>query len=165
MKKIEISITNFVSFLINAKSHTWVGEGKKIRDKDYSRNYFHREGNFEYRDQYFGNLMDGGREIVFFNHLPIWIMCYHGGVLKEYNKQSKYIFTFLRKALSCPPTDFPVRGPSSFINQQFVYKNIYNGNLYFFYGTEKILQGDIEVYQRTYVGGEIRDREYQLILI
>lgn len=165
MEKIEIPTSDFISFLINAKINTWAGEGKKDRKKDYSRNYYYNEGDFEYKDQYFGNLMDGGREIVFFKNRPIWIMCYHGGVLREYNVQSTGIFTFLRKALSSSPIEFPVRGPASFTNREYIYKNSYSGDLYFFYGTEIIFCRKVKVYRRTYVGGEIRDREYQLILI
>lgn len=165
MKKIEILTSKFISFLINAKLSTWAGEGKKIREKDYSRNYYYSEGDFEYKDQYFGNLMDGGREVVFFKNKPLWIMCYHGGVLKEYNNLSIDIFTFLREALSCPPPEFPMRGPTSFSSQEFTYKNSYYGDLYFFHGIERIISRKVEVYRRMYVGGEIRDREYQLVLI
>lgn len=165
MKKIEIPTSKFISFLIDAKLNTWVGEGKKTRKKDYSRNYHYIEGDFEYKDQYFGNLMDGGREVVFFKKKPIWIMCYHGGVLKEYNNLSTNIFAFLREVLSCSSTEFPVRGPASYSSQEFSYENSYHGDLYFFYGMEIIILRKAEVYRRTYVGGEVRDREYQLILI
>lgn len=165
MKKIEISTSKFISFLINARLNTWVGEGRKIREDDYSRNYYYNEKDFEYKDQYFGNLVDGGREVVFFKNRPLWIMCYHGGILKEYDGLSTDVFAFLRKALLFPPPEYPVRGPASFSNQELTYKNSFFGDLYFFHGIEKIISKDVEVYRRMYVGGEIRDREYQLVLL
>lgn len=167
MEELEIPKRDFLNFLIRAKINTWAGEGKKIRKKDYSRNYYYKEGMFEYRDQYFGNLMDGGREVVFFGGKPIWIMCYHGGVLKDYNDQSVEIFSFLRKVLQSPPKEFPVRGSALYSNNKFTYKNSLKGNLYYFEGSEVILRNDdgVKVYHRAYVGGEIRDREYFVLFI
>ncbi|RLJ01269.1 MAG: XRE family transcriptional regulator [Candidatus Aenigmatarchaeota archaeon] len=167
MKKIEVPKIDFINFLIRAKINTWAGEGKKIRKSDYSRNYYYKEGSFEYMDQYFGNLMDGGREVVFFDGKPVWIMCYHGGVLRDYNDQSAEIFSFLRKALQSPPKEFPVRGPTSYTNDKFTYKNSWKGDLYYFWGDELILRNDngLKVYRRAYVGGEIRDKEYFVLFI
>jgi len=166
MEKLEIQKREFINFLIRARINTWAGEGKKTRKSDYSRNYYYKEGVFEYRDQYFGNLMDGGREVVFFNGKPIWIMCYHGGVLKPYNEQSVEIFFFLRNALQSPPKEFPIRGPKFYQGNKFIYKNSWNGDLYYFWGNEIILRNDgIKVYHRVYVGGEIRDKEYSILFI
>ena len=165
MEKIEILKIDFINFLIRAKTSTWAGEGQKIRKNDYSRNYHYKEGLFEYKDQYFGNLMDGGKEIVFFKGKPIWIMCYHGGVLKEYNELSVEVFSFLRKVLLSPPKEFPVRGPTSYSEDKFTYKNYWKEDLYYFWGDEIILYQDLKVYNRAYIGGEIRDKEYFVLFI
>ena len=165
MERIEIPKSKFLFFLIKAKQNTWAGNKKKIIRNDRSRNYYYKNGSFEYRDQYFGNLMDGGREIVYFQKKPIWIMCYHGGVLREQNVDSSLIFSILRKALLKPNKNFPVRGPLFLKWDKYIYRNKIYGNLYYFYGNEQISFKNKQIYLRAYIGGEIRDKRYCLILV
>jgi len=163
--RIEVRKSKFISFIINAKLNSWVGDGNKHYGPDYSRNYSYHENELKYYDQYFGNLMDGGREIIFYNDNPIWILCYHGGVHWEYNDESKCIFNFLRIALANPPPEFPLRGPRYYEEKRYEYFNNYHGDFYYFSGNETIHLNNTEVYRREYVGGEIRDRRYCFKLV
>ncbi|MCP4110921.1 MAG: hypothetical protein GY749_36270 [Desulfobacteraceae bacterium] len=165
MGNIEIVTSDFVHFLITAKRNTWAGDGEQIRHSDYSKNCSYSDGVFEYKDQYFGNLVDGGREVVFFNKRPIWIMGYHGGVFEEYYKHSEEIFTFLCRSLLASQTGLPVRGPRCFVEGDFEYQNSYQGDLKYFTGSEIIVWRKIKVYRKAYVGGEIRDRRYPVTFI
>lgn len=150
----------FIDFLIDAKKKTYAGNGQKIKMDDYSNHYNYEKNPFRYHDIYYGSLIDGGGEIVYFKDNPIWWMGYHGGISGKNEFSAQEIFDFLKEALSLIPEEFPARGPKIYVKNNFTYLNNYTGNIGRFCGEESIKINNNRVYIRNYVGGFILDRQY-----
>ena len=121
--------------------------------KDKSKEYVYREGDWVYRDRYYGSEVDTGQELVFHKERLIWSMSYRGGMLDSKKGLSKKCFSFLKKCLRNAPEDFPVRGPSEFEENNLRYENSWKGNLEDFVGEEKIFLEGEQIYFRNYLGG------------
>ena len=67
-------------FLVDAKKSTYAaGEtAKKIVERDKSTTLIFENGDLKYHDNYFGGEPFGGREVVFLQNEPIYIMTYYG---------------------------------------------------------------------------------------
>lgn len=149
----------FREFLILAKKSTYAGDGGRSKSKCIlSKNYLFEKDKFRYEDQYFGEYLDVGEEIVWYDSVPIWGMGYRGGMLDDYRKDlavRKPTFNFLSRALLRSCDDFPARGPEILEESGLKYLNKYQGNLYDFVGREEIFYENNLVYKRDYVGGLI----------
>lgn len=164
---INLSPTKLISFLINAKKETYAGQGQKAKKEDYSSHFVYKEIPFQYIDTYFGNVIECGREVVHLYDKPIWAMCYRGGTHEEFEDKSKEISVFLRKALLLIPIVFPVRGPTVYSGEKYVYLNKYVGNLFNFSGEEIILDLSLnkQVYFKNYSGGLVKDRNFKVRIL
>ena len=140
------------NFLVKAKISTYasVGESKETILEDDSKELIFEEGEFKYRDRYFGHHSFVGEEIVFENGKAIWGMNYYAK-----NFSSDEIYPFLQKALRQVNVEMPFRGPTLFEEGDYKYVNEIKGNVDKFYGKETIYyQGKI-VYEGYYHGGLI----------
>jgi hypothetical protein len=172
---LNLSKDEFCKFLVLAKQNTFAIDAPKSKSKCIlSKNYIFECGDFRYEDQYFGEYLDVGEEIVWYQQVPIWGMAYRGGVHQAFIYKHKPAFTFLRKALSNPDINFPVRGPLLFHADNYSYKNFPEGNILSFSGREVIEQDGEEICFRNYLGGIIigkknwdikADRPYENIFI
>lgn len=163
--KINIKFKDFVDFLIDAKKKTYAGSGQKMKLDDYSNHYNYEKNPFRYHDIYYGSLIDGGRELVYFKDKPIWFMGYHGGIYGKNEFLAQEIFDFLKEALLQIPEEFPARGPKIYSKNNFTYLNNYTGDIRRFFGEEVIKINNNHAYLRNYVGGFISDRQYRISLI
>ena len=94
-----IDLKALCEFLIEAKKNSYAGEGARSPSKCIlSKNYLYTKGDFRYEDQYFGEYLDVGEEIVWFKEIPVWGMGYRGGMFEEYRHLSEETFKVLRKA-------------------------------------------------------------------
>ena len=162
---VNFKFKDFSNFLMEAKKKTYAGNGQKIKMNDHSRHYNYEKKPFRYHDIYYGNIVDGGGEIVYFEDKPIWWMGYHGGVSKNSEKSIKEIYDFLKEALLLVPEKFPVRGPEIYSKINFLYLNSHIGDIRRFFGEELIKNNNEKVYFRNYVGGFIVDKEYNLVFL
>jgi len=114
------------------------------------------EGNMLYRDIYYGGMHFIGMETVFRNELPIWGMCYYGGVLPNSDEQHiAGMPPVLKAALRQIPLDAPYRGPRICQKDDYLYENIIDGDILSFHGTEIIgVQGQA-IYRLRYSGGKV----------
>lgn len=146
-------------FLIKAKKSGYAagGDSVAIKEKDGSRSTRFSQGEFSFHDNYFGGEPFGGREIVHYNGEPHWMMVYYGSD----SGKSTRVIPFLLKALQNLPSDMPVRGPKKLEDGEFVYKNIWEGNLESFSGEESISRNGKIVYNANYVGGLVDQRKDQ----
>lgn len=148
-------------FLVKAKKATYAtGEAaKKIIENDKSTTLVFEEGDFKYHDNYFGGEPFGGREIVFFQNEPIYIMTYYGSV-NESVSDFKVVYGILQKALLLIPENYPFRGPDEYSESGFTYKNSYTGEIDSFFGDENISSADgKEIYRAKYIGGYVNRRK------
>jgi len=147
---------NLKKFLVKAKKSTYATEGEENerRLEDGAKELTYEEGEFKYRDRYYGFDPFGGEEVVWNNGKPVWTMEYRGRTT-ESKAPSKEIYKFLRKALREVKGDKPFRGPENFEKGQFKYTNRVKGDIKEFKGTERILYKGKKVYKLYYHGGEV----------
>lgn len=164
---LKIPKKDFIDFIVEAKVKTYAGNGKKIKGKDTSRHYSYEKPPFKYHDTYYGNLVDCGREIVFLENKPVWGMCYHGGAIEDFRRESAEIFSFLRNALSLTSSKAPMRGPPTYSEGKYEYFNRCSGDILDFAGEEEIADSSLNkrVYVKHYCGGAIEDRSYKVVFL
>lgn len=153
------SLENLCKFLVKAKKSTYASgdNSKNIKEADGSTSLIFIEDNFKYHDNYFGGEPFGGREIVFFDNKPVYIMTYYGRVnnIEDINK----IYSFLQKALTLIPEDRPFRGPKEYKEDNLEYTNIFEGEIDNFSGEEIIKENGQEIYRAKYIGGLVNQRK------
>lgn len=161
-------------FLINAKLHTYAGGGERREKKlpDGGKEFFYEEGNFQYRDRYYGFNPFAGEEVVWEKgeggkkrekigkseekeeRKAMWVMNYYG-LITSTAVPVKEIYAFLRKALRKVEEKRPFRGPDYFREGQWEYGDQTKGSLEEFMGSERILYRGKEVYVLSYNGGRV----------
>lgn len=147
-------------FLVEAKKSTYAAgeKAKKIVENDKSTTLIFEDGDFKYHDNYFGGEPFGGREVVFLQNKPIYIMTYYG-LVNESVDNFEAIYKVLQKALSLIPEDHPFRGPIEYTEGDFIYKNVFTGEIDNFFGEETISSSDgKEIYKARYAGGFVYQR-------
>lgn len=154
-----MDLTLLKKFLIDSNAAGYAsGEEKKwIKEEDNSTSIVFISGDFKMHDNYFGGEPYGGREAVFYQGKPVWIMTYYGWVEQEVS-DLKMIYSFLQEALKNMPDDAPFRGPKNFRQDDFEYQNSWQGELDRFSGEEKILKNGKEIYRAFYRGGLVDQR-------
>ncbi len=141
------------SFLVQAKTSTYAAgdNAKKIKELDHSTTITYEDNDWKYHDNYFGGEPYGGREVVFFRWEPHWMMTYYGWVIEDI-KNVWEIYTVLQCALRNISIDSPYRWPKEFQENNYTYKNDYQGNIDQFSGEEYILDPNwVEVYRARYM--------------
>jgi hypothetical protein len=151
---------DFLNFIIQAKKATYASQGDDASVKpllDGSRQLEFENGDFLYRDIYFGMSNFVGQELVYYHGKPLWSMAYSGGVVKPYNVEFiRDIYSFLRKAMRNITLENPYRGPKEFIEEEFIYRDSNTSNISEFIGNEIITYKNEIVYRLNYTGGFIR---------
>ncbi len=133
----------FIDFLTKAKKNTYaVGENRVNSSRTGSVDFKYIQDDFIYLDSYFGSNNFSGEEAVFKSGVPIWSMNYFGRVLEE-----EFSGDFLKSALIKVNFDYPFRGPKYFVNNDFVYRCDFDGNINWFQGYEEILYNNNKIYE------------------
>jgi len=146
----------FIDFLLKAKLRTYAtgGEGAEQDLADGTREMFYREGDFFYRDRYFGFNPFIGEEVVWENDKVVWAMNYYGMVM-DGSVEGAEIYGFLKKAMQRITPDRPFRGPGEYREGDFLYQDRSEGNAERFSGEEKIFFQNRQVYGLKYHGGKV----------
>jgi hypothetical protein len=144
-------------FLIKAKTGTYASNGEANEQKlaDGCLELTYSEGEFSYRDRYFGFDPFAGQEIVFRDGKAIWSMNYFGRTVDK-KFPGTQVYAFLQKALRLVTLERPFRGPSTFEEGAFMYNDESLGTLEAFSGVERILFNGHKVYQLKYHGGIVK---------
>ncbi|TAL20188.1 hypothetical protein EPN90_01480 [Patescibacteria group bacterium] len=144
-------------FLVKAKINTYasVGEGGERKLDDGGKEFVYEEGEWKYRDRYFGFSPFIGEEVVWKDGKVIWAMNYYGRVLSE-KVSPEEIYQFLKKILRQVRAERPYRGPRQFKEGDFSYKNSNHGALEDFEGLEIILYQGSRIYELRYIGGIVK---------
>jgi hypothetical protein len=154
---IPIPEEQFVKFLCDAKRATYAAKDDRSKVAPIlggSNQLEFRSGPLWYRDIYFGGDFFVGQETVYHMKNPFWGMSYAGGINKGANPDEiPGVYEFLTTALRQVPLSAPFRGPSSFIEGDFDYKNRILGDMDRFSGVEIILFIGTPIYQLHYSGG------------
>ncbi len=142
------------AFIFSASRATYASgdESIKHKEEDGSTTITYTKGEYRMHDNYFGGEPYGGREVIFYNDKPIWMMVYYGLVYEGPNRE---VYQFLMQALSNNPEDMPYRGPLHFEDDFWRYENEFDGDLSQLSGTERIFKNELLVYEASYLGGVI----------
>lgn len=145
-------------FLIKSSTKGYsAGDNVIQKNDDFSYSTSFESGNFKIHDNFFGGEPFGGREVVFFDEKPYWMMVYYGS---DYGK-AEGLIAFLRRVLAKPDFKIPVRGPKELVEGNFRYENKTLGALEDFVGEEKIYFKGKEVYKANFSGGFVDRRDDQ----
>jgi hypothetical protein len=143
--------------LESAKSGYASGDTKSWnKESDYSTTITNHIGNYKMNDNFFGGEPYGGREVIFNKDKPIWLMVYYGRVLTD---NPDKIYEILRKVLSSPEPDMPIRGPKQMNDEHYNYSLSWQGTLENFSAEESILQNGELVYKANFIGGVVDKRK------
>lgn len=156
---------NLKKFLIESKKQTYANsnieksESSRLGSSDYHYKEEIDGQEFVYHDTYFGGTKFMGEEVVYCDSsIPDWGMNYYGVTLDE-SLSEEAMDKALRPALMRVGEDdtvLPVRGPSRFENEGYVYTFKVSGTLECFEGVEEIYSGDKLIYKLTCHGGIIQ---------
>ena len=149
----DINIDELKSFILKASRATYASGNESVKEKqlDGSTTIQYSDGQYKFHDNYFGGEPYGGREVVFLNDKPIWMMVYYGFVYPEIDV--KKIYSFLMESLSSSTLEMPCRGPVLFQKENLKYENKLSGEIDKFSGAEKIYMNESCVYEASYIGG------------
>ncbi|MES3005982.1 MAG: DUF5680 domain-containing protein [Patescibacteria group bacterium] len=144
--------TALKNFIFEASQATYASGDDSIKKKqpDGSTTIEYESGAYKYHDNYFGGEPYGGREVVFLNDKPLWMMVYYGLVHEGANKE---VYGFLMESLSNTTVDMPYRGPVLFEKGELKYENNLVGDVDNFSGTERIFRNEQCIYEASYIGG------------
>ena len=138
-------------FIIESAEHGYGAGVATKTETDGSHTISYESGNFKLNDNFFGGEPYGGREIIFYQNKPYWMMVYYGAVTAKIDHN--LVYEVLKKALMSYPKDLPLRGPENLKNGEFEYQNKWQGDLKSFSGREIILKDGKEIYFADYSGG------------
>lgn len=140
------------NFIFEASRATYASGDESIKKKqpDGSTTIEFQNGPYTFHDNYFGGEPYGGREVVFLDGKPLWMMVYYGLVHDGANKD---VYGFLMESLSNTTVDIPYRGPALYERGEWKYENRFVGEVDRFSGTEKIFRDDKCIYEASYIGG------------
>ena len=151
-------------FLIDAKKQTYANSNaKKINSSRLGSHDYHYEEEVEgelmtYHDTYFGGTKFMGEEVVYCGtNVPKWGMNYYGITMDE-DLSEEAVDKALRPALMKVGEDdtvLPLRGPSKFENEGYIYTFKSKGSLENFVGVEKIYKDGKLIYRLQCCGGII----------
>jgi hypothetical protein len=146
-------------FLVHANKSGYGNESvKPIEKTDGSKTITFSDGEWDFHDSYFGGEPFGGREVIFYQKKPMWMMTYYGGVFDP-SINFHDVYKILRQALLNFPEEMPVRGPEKIELEDWVYTNKIDGDFADFSGVEEISFKGKAVYRTRYQGGEV-DKRY-----
>lgn len=149
-----MNINELKTFILEASKNTYASEDPniKVKQPDGSTTIVYKKDDWIYHDNYFGGEPFGGREVVFFQDKPVWMMVYYGSVVVDEIVPDD-LYKVLTKALRNAPENMPYRGPKELIDGDFTYKNELEGDVERFSGEERIYKDNILLYAAKYVGG------------
>ena len=147
-----------LSFLIRAKKATYVGSGiKATPSRAGAHDLTYEEGEFTYRDSYFGGTDFIGQEVVWLKGQPIWSMCYYGYILRPDLITPTQAGTIIKSALSQLQAQGRLLENLDCTQGAYIYKITSSGDVNHFKGRETINTNDELAYALHYFGGMIKD--------
>jgi Domain of unknown function (DUF5680) len=145
------------AFIVKAKRATYVGGGDKAEPSRLgSHDLTFQEGDWSYRDSYFGGTDFLGQETVWFKSKPVWAMSYYGYILRPDMIDATRAEETIKAALSEMyaqgrfPGGFDWKGPHG------RYLDSSQGDVTHFKGREVINIEGVEAHALDYFGGLVK---------
>lgn len=153
-----MDISNLTQFLLDSNQSGYAGgEPKKwIKEADGSTTIPYEKGDFKSHDNFFGGEPYGGSVVVTYQNKAVWMMVYYGWV--DNSAEASSVYEVLKNALKLMPADAPLRGPKEMHDGEFIYTNVWTGNVERYAGEEQITQSGKLIYKANYMGGLVDQR-------
>lgn len=150
----ETEVEQLSRFLVLAKADSYAADDeRRIRKlEDGGSEASHGQGRFLYRDRWYGEARFTGEEVVWREGRPCWTMNFFGAADPSAPAEFPH---FHKRALRHVPPEAPFRGPALYREGDLVYVNDWTGDLRWFRGSERVFQGEREVYRLEYHGGTL----------
>jgi hypothetical protein len=141
-------------FLVKAKNEGYAsGDQSRIRKlDDGGLDASFTEGQFTYRDRWYGETAFSGEEVVHFRGKAVWSMNFYGAVSKDAQVPAEFA-KFHKSALRRVTAASPFRGPLFHQEGDLVYINDVTGSIREFSGVERVLFRSREIFRLVYHGG------------
>lgn len=164
MKNSKFSNQELQVFIDKASENCYLGEFKKaeIIERQGAFEMEYTDGDWNYRDSFFGFYESAGQELVRLKGIPVWASSYAGGVIEKYIGDEDFfeqLEKFLIKSLSQDGKNI-LRGPDQFIEGDWRYECNSEGDISQFNGIEYIYHKDEKVFHHRFFGGLIIGKKY-----
>ena len=146
-------------FLVKAKITTYASD-EEINERvleDGAKELTFEDGEFKYRDRYYGFNPFVGEEIVWKNGKIVWSMNYYGRIISNI-APAREVYEFLKIAMKQVKENRPFRGPENFKSGDLEYIDESSGDVNDFSGREKILFKGQVIYRLIYHGGIVKNK-------
>lgn len=154
----DLSLTELHAFIVRAKAATYVGGGAKISSSRLaSHDLQFTEGDWMYRDSYFGGTDFLGEETVWLANNPVWAMNYYGYILKPELITPSQAGETIKSSLSRMYKENRFLGGFRHTEGDFTYVDSSEGEFDRFTGREWIERDGVKAYELVYHGGLIKD--------
>jgi hypothetical protein len=152
------NLQNLNTFIVRAKSTTYVGNGQPDQPcRPGSNDLKFSEGKWAYLDSYFGGRDFIGEEVVYFKGKPIWAMNYYGHILRSDLIMPAQAGQVIKSSLSKMYTQGRFLGGFEHQHEGFTYTDASQGDVTSFRGQEHIFYLGETAYELLYHGGLILD--------
>lgn len=144
-------------FIVLAKRQTYVGDGVKAApSRTGSHDLTFAEGDWSYRDSYFGGTDFLGQETVWLRDEPVWAMNYYGYILRPDLTDASRAGATIKAALSAMYAEGRFLGGFEWTGPHGTYRDISTGDVAHFHGREAIEVAGVEAYALDYFGGLVK---------
>ena len=153
----ELSLEQLEAFIVTAKAATYVGDGASTEpSRAQSKDLVFEDGDFAYRDSYFGGADFIGEEIVWRRGEPVWAMNYYGYILEPEKLSDEESGKVLKESLSKLYEEGRFLGGFRHQTELGLYVDTNEGDLTSFHGLEWTERDGKRLYELRYHGGLIR---------
>ena len=145
------------AFLVRAKTQGYAsGDERRVGALgDGGREVAFKEGEYAYRDRWYGEQRFSGQEIVWRLGTAVWSMNFFGATSSDEPIPPSFT-KFHKSALRLVSVESPFRGPALYREGDLVYVNDCSGSIREFAGVERIFWRDKEIYRLVYHGGQLQ---------
>lgn len=144
-------------FIVLAKRQTYVGDGiKAVASRTGAHDLAFSDGDWSYRDSYFGGTDFLGQETVWLRDEPVWAMNYYGYILRPELIDAGRAGATIKAALSAMYAEGRFLGGFEWSGPHGIYRDSSTGDAAHFHGREVIEVGGVEAYALDYFGGLVK---------
>jgi Domain of unknown function (DUF5680) len=152
-----MNIDDLSAFIVKAKRATYVGDGEIAEPSRLgAHDLTFQDGDWSYRDSYFGGTDFLGQEAVWLSGEPVWAMSYYGYILRPDLIDGERAGKTIKAALTAMYTEGRFLGGFEWEGPHGRYVDWSEGDVAHFRGREVILVGGVEAYALDYIGGLVK---------
>ena len=150
-------LADLEAFIVRAKRATYVGSGEAAApSRAGSHDLVFADGDWGYRDSYFGGTDFHGQEVVWHRGEPVWAMSYYGTILRPDLIDAARAGLTIKAALSAMYAENRFLGGFEWQGEHGLYRDTSTGDVSHFHGRETISVDGVEAYALDYFGGLVK---------